>query len=199
MNLGERAALDFFTSYGMRAERFSKEEIGRTRTPDFRVFKGQQLVSYCEAKHVRQDDWLDNQMTDARPLEIAGGAHPDPIFNRLTTHIHEAAGQFEAVNPTRDHPNILVFANSDRLCKFLDLIRILTGNEYTDTGEVEPIFTQYSEGRIRTEKHKVDLYVWKDLWQGGNPRIRFFYVLSSVHYGKLCELFGSDPAMHRTV
>src|SRR5713101_5796572 len=120
LNLGERAALEFFASYGMRAERFSKGEIRRARTPDFRVFKGKQLVSYCEAKHVRHDDWLDKKMKDARPLEIVGGARPDPIFNRLTTRIHEAAGQFEAVNPARDYPNILVFANSDGLCKFLD-------------------------------------------------------------------------------
>lgn len=199
MNPAEMLACEALSEHGMRAERFAKHEIGRTRTPDFRVFRADELVSFCEAKHIQHDAWLDNKMRNARPLEIVGGGRPDPIFNRLATHIHEAAQQFEAVNSAHTCPNILAFANSDHLCEFLDLIRVLTGNEYTDTGEVDPIFTQYSEGQIKMEKYRIDLYLWKDIRIGGDPRVRYFYVESSLHYKRLCELFGSDPRNHRHI
>src|SRR5207249_7292846 len=107
---------------------------------------------YCESKHVQHDDWLDKQLATAAPLEIVGGARPDPIFNRLTAHIHEAAKQFGAVNPDRGVPNVLIFTNSDAQCGFPDLMAVLTGNFYARGGAVEPIYRQYSEGRIREEK-----------------------------------------------
>ncbi|MBI3896013.1 MAG: hypothetical protein HY313_08785 [Acidobacteria bacterium] len=198
MNPGEQLAVEFLTTQEMTVERFNKEEMQRTKTPDFRVFKAHQLVAYCEAKHIQRDGWLDNQMKNAQPLEVVGGARPDPIFNRLTTHIHEAAAQFDAVNSSLEYPNILVFAKSDHLCMFSDLIRVLTGNEYTDSGKIEPIFKEYSEGRIRLEKLKIDLYLWKDIWPGSsNTRIRFFYVRGSKHYLRICNLLGSDSTKHR--
>lgn len=197
MNPGEELAIEFFASHKMRAECFSKIQMRRTQTPDFRVFKAQDLVLYCEAKHIQEDARLAKEMENAGSLEVVGGLRPDPIFNRLTTRVHEAAAQFAAVNPAGDYPNVLVFANSDRQCMFSDLIRVLTGNERTDSGLIEPLFKHYSEGRIRLDKRKIDLYVWKDIWGGSDPRIRCFYVEGSKHYLCLCNLLRSDPTKHR--
>ena len=196
VNPGEELAIEFFASHKMRVERFSKVEMRRTKTPDFRVFTAVGLVLYGEAKHIQQDSWLENQMKEAHALEIVVGLRPDPIFNRLTTHVHVAAAKFGTVNPSGDCPNVLVFANSDRQCMFSDLMRILTGNERTDNGLIEPLFKNYSEGRIGLDKRKIDLYVWKDIWPGSDPRSRFFYVAGSKHYLCLCNLLRSDPTKH---
>jgi hypothetical protein len=165
MNAAEQFAEDYLRARGFRPERFTKAEMRRSKTPDYRVFQGGELVLYCEAKHVQRDEWLNKKLNDAKPLEIVGGARPDPIFNRLSNHIHEAAQQFNAVNPEHLYPNVFVFVNSDRLSGLQDLRSVLTGNFYAKGGSVEPIYTEYSEGRIREEKLTIDLYIWRDDWR----------------------------------
>jgi hypothetical protein len=198
MDAAEQYAEAYLTGLSLRPERFSKEEMRLGKTPDFRVFSDSDLAAYCEAKHVQHDDWLDEQLKEARPLQVVGGLRPDPVFNRLTAHIHKAAQQFAAVNPNHAYPNILVFANSDRACTFHgDLIGVLTGNFYVEGGSVEPIFEQFSNGRIKYEKVTIDLYVWWDSWKADRPRLWFWH--NSQHYGKVCALVGSDPAVHRKV
>src|SRR5213595_3426775 len=120
MNIGEQYSADFLARRDFRTERFARAEMASSKTPDFRVYKGSDFTFYCESKHVQHDDWLDKQLATAAPLEIVGGARPDPIFNRLTVHIHEAAKQFGAVNPDRGVPNVLIFTNSDAQCGFPD-------------------------------------------------------------------------------
>lgn len=197
LNVGELVAVDFLAKYGMRVERFTQSEMRQGKTPDFLVLKGSDLVLYCEAKHVQHDQWLDKQLEVAAPLEIVGGARPDPVFNRLTDRIHEAAKQFDAVNHDRDYPNVLVFTNSDRQCGFPDLIAVLTGNFHADGGAVEPIYKQYSEGRIREEKQTVDLYVWRDEFPGSRKKEKLFFNQGSKHYATLCAVFHSHPERHR--
>src|SRR5580692_9805742 len=127
MDAAEQFAADYLKRHNLRTERFNKKQMRVSKTPDYRVFKGADLVSYCEAKHVQHDDWLDKKLAEAQPLQLVGGPRPDPVFNRLTTHIHTAHKQFIAVNPDHDYPNILVFANSDAHCTFTnDLLGVLT-------------------------------------------------------------------------
>jgi hypothetical protein len=126
MDKAEPCAENYLKQHSLVTKRFSKEEQRKGKTPDFRVFQKSDLVAYCEAKHVQEDDWLDEQLEGAQPLEIVGGMRPDPIFNRLTAHIHTAAKQFAAVNPNRDYPNILFLLNPDRVCKMVDLLAVLT-------------------------------------------------------------------------
>jgi hypothetical protein len=197
LDASEQIAEEFWKKHGLRVERFSKDELRRSKTPDFRVFKCGELVLYCETKHIRDDEWLDRHMEKAQPLELVGGLRPDPIFNRLTDRIHEAARQFGAVNGNCEYPNVLVLANSDRLCKFADLLAVLEGNFYAEDGIVEPIYKQYSEGRIRDEKRTIDLYVWRDDWAGCDGRERLFFNRGSKHYQTLCGLLSSDPNSHR--
>ena len=69
--------------HGLRVERFPKTETRQGKTPDFRVFNGTEFVLYSESKHVQHDEWLGKQVTNAQPLEIAGGLRHDPIYNRF--------------------------------------------------------------------------------------------------------------------
>jgi hypothetical protein len=156
MNLAEQFALACWGRNGLKAERFSVAEIGQGKTPDFRIFKSGDLVAYCEAKHVQHDDWLDRKLEIARPLELVGGVRHDPIFNRLVGHIHKAYKQFKAVNPNREYPNVIVFMNSDSQCDNRDLVAVMTGNLYIEGGGAEPIYSAYSEGKIREEKVAID-------------------------------------------
>jgi hypothetical protein len=175
-NSAEHFAEAHLRPHGLQPERFSKADMRRGKTPDFRVRKGGDVVLYCEAKHVQHDDWLAAKLESAQPLELVGGLRPDPIFNRLSNHIHEAAQQFKAVNPEHAYPNVLVFANSDSQCGFPDLRSVVTGNFYAQSGVVEPIYAEYSDGRIREEKLLIDAYIWWDDW---HPPEKFARLLLS--------------------
>jgi hypothetical protein len=200
LNIGEQVAFNFFAGYNLRCERFTDQEMRQGKTPDFRVFKGPEFVLYGEAKHIQEDTWLDDQLKAAPPMTIVGGSRHDPAFNRLSSHIHQAAKQFQSVNPSREYPNVLVFTSSDRGCRFTDLISTLTGNFYAEGGAVEPIYKSVSDGRIKAEKYTIDLYVFKDDFPGGLDKEHiYFQNKGSKHYLRLCELLGSDHSLHNVI
>ena len=187
MNAAEQFAEDYLRKHDLRPKRFTKAQMRLTKTPDFRVFQGDELSLYCEAKHLQQDEWLDKKLESAKPLELVGGLRPDPIFNRVSNHIHEAAQQFNAVNLDHRYPNILVFVNSDGQCGAEDLRSVITGNFYAKGGSVEPIYKQYSEGRIREDKFIVDLYIWWDEWKQSEKFSRYIWK-ESIHHDALLKL-----------
>ena len=189
MNQGEQAAADFLARRGLRIQRFSKEDVRCGRAPDFRVFRNEEFVMFCEATHLPCDDWLHERLDNAAPGQIVGGVRADPIFNRLTNHVHEAVRQFNSVNPRHEHPNTLFLANSDRVSDVLDLIAVLDGVFRAERGVQEPICTQYSQGRIRREKFTVDLFIWWNVWMNKEPQ-RVWH--PSVHHQRVCELLGCD-------
>jgi hypothetical protein len=192
LNLGEQVAVEFFVKYGLRCERFTEQERRQRKTPDFRVFNEAEFVLYSEAKHIQEDTWLDDQMATAPAGVPVGGLRPDPIFNRISNHIHEAAKQFLAVNPDHEYPNVLVFTNSDHLCTLKDLVSVFTGNFYADSGAVDYIYGHFSDGRIREEKYLIDVYVWRDDEPKALDKIRL--VKSSKYFNALCTLFGVDSS-----
>lgn len=171
---------------GLSCKRFSKEETRAGKTPDFRVFQDGEFGFFCEVKSSPKDRWLDKQLENAPPGEIVGGGRSDPIFNRLTTDLHSALKQFEAVNPVQEWPNVLALVNHDDMCGFNDLIGILTGNFYSDSGNVHPIYKQFSEGRIKDEKGKIHLFLWLDDFKP--DRLLFSQTNHELHL-RLCELF----------
>jgi len=134
---------------GLRPEPFSKEEMRGRKTPDRRVYRDAELLFLLEIKEVAADDWL-------------GGERPDPRFNRLTADIHEAAKQFDSVNPDRQLANVLAFVNRDSMCDSRDLIGVLTGNALTSQGSRLPLYEKYALGRIREERLRIDTYLWLD-------------------------------------
>lgn len=189
---GERRVQTYLASFGLRNERFTKTEKRRGKTPDFRVFAGEQLAFYCEVKTAQEDDWLDRQLATALPLTPVGGSRPDPTYNRINKYVSSAVGQFDAVNPSMDYPNVLAIVNGDDRAGFTDLIQVLTGNAYCESGEVIPLFREYSEGRIRESKFRVHLYLWFNEWQDREPW-KFFSGVHPVHHAALCSHFSVDP------
>jgi ABC-type branched-subunit amino acid transport system ATPase component len=132
-------------------------------------------------------------MAVAPPLTLVGGGRPDPIYNRIANHVHSAVGQFDAVNPTMDHANVLAIVNGDGCAGFTDLIQVLTGNAFCESGEVIPMFREYSEGRIREEKLRVHLYLWFNNWKPSSPQ-KFFPEVHAAHHAALCHWFSVNAA-----
>jgi len=194
MNKDEKLICEFLTSYRLEAKRFSKEEIRKGKTPDFRVFHDETFRFYCEVKSIDKDLWLDKQLDAASPETVVGGLRNDPVYNRLTSDVHAAVKQFDAVNKDITHPNVLALVNHDKKCKINDLINVLTGIELTNNGSAFPIFQYYSEGRIRDEKKRKHLFLWIDNWVDSIDSEGFLFCdIKENHYQTLCILFGKDP------
>ena len=81
--------------------------------PDFRLVSWRGFAGFCEVKSPR-DDWLDEQLEQAPPLTVVGGARSDPTFNRIARNIEKAVRQFDAVNPDHGVPNVLVLQTCAR-------------------------------------------------------------------------------------
>ncbi len=99
MDPDEEKVKKYLEERGFTCKRFSKKETRAGKTPDFRVFRNGDFVFFCEVKSSPKDYWLDKLLEGAPPGQIVGGGRSDPIFNRLTTDIHSAVKQVEAVNP----------------------------------------------------------------------------------------------------
>ena len=186
----------FLGSYGLQTKRPSKAERRVSKTPDFRVHRNDQFCFFAEVKSVRGDDWLSRELEHASPGQIIGGARPDPVFNRLTADIHAAVKQYDAVNRNREHPNVLALVNYDQICGLPDLLGVITGNFYADDGSRDAIYRQYSEGRMKSDRLKVDLYLWL------GPRDEHHFLFTPVHQGhhlSLCSWFGKDPSAIKSV
>lgn len=179
-----------FTPRGLQLRRFTQAETLAGRTPDFRVFQSGNLVAFCEAKSPR-DDWLDDQLDAAAPLQLVGGLRSDPTFNRIARHVEKAASQFDAVNPARALPNILAFVNHDKASSYNDLRETLTGMFHAAGGERFATMTHISERRLGEIKRRIDLYAWIDV---RSKRIQgyVFGEASPEHVKAICDLLGLD-------
>src|ERR1700723_3016880 len=127
------------------------------------------------------------------PGTLTGGLRHDSTYNRVSGHIHSAVGQFDAVNPVMNYPNVLAIVNGDSGAGFTDLIQVLTGNAYCESGAVIPMFRAYSEGRIREGRLRVHLYLWFNDWVPGSPH-KFFPEVNAAHHSALCRYLSVDTA-----
>ncbi len=130
----------------------------------------------------------------APPLTIVGGGRNDPRFNRVSNKIHEAVLQLDSVNPNLEYPNVLIFVNHDDTCDFLTLINVITGYFIAEGGEPHLIYGKFSDGRIKQEKLRINLYVWID----ENRKVPgYFIIKDNRHHDTLCELFKLDSNKFR--
>jgi len=188
---GESTVSRYLTGRGLSVQRFDKNAMRRSRTPDFRVMANERLAFYCEVKTAQEDEWLEKQIDSAPPGTLVGGSRPDPTYNRVSNYVHSAAGQFDAVNAGCEHPNVLAIVDSDWEAGMHDLLSVLTGNAYTGSGPIR-MFSNFSDGRIREEKYRIYLYLWFDarkpepfkIWTQSHPE----------HHAALCVHLGIDPA-----
>jgi hypothetical protein len=179
MDIDENYIREFFTTKGLRAEEFNKNEKGHSKTPDFKVFKENNLVFFCEIKTIARDEW-------------AGGSRNDPVYNRLSTKIHEAVNQFNTINPDLKYPNVLVFINhnNEGRCGVIDLYSVFTGFAKIEGGGVFPGFTKFSEGRIKGEKNRIHLFIWVKEDKAPNY---LFNEDNKIYVEKLCSYFDINP------
>ena len=190
----EERVRDWLGSRGFEVQTFDKQATRFARTPDFRLFRDGALIAYCEVKSFAKDRWLDEQLDQAQPGELAGGLRPDPIYNRISNGVHTAAQQLRAVNPDHQFLNILVLVNHDKAAKREDLVSVLTGKWDPLHGISDKTHTQYSEGRIREEKREIDLCLWIDSLSTERPfECRLCFTGNDKTRGRICELFALDP------
>lgn len=176
MSDSENVVIEELDKFDLRCESFSKDDMKNRKTPDCKVFKGDEFAFYCEIKEIAKDNWL-------------GGDKPDPILNRISDDIHTAVKQFDSVNPELEHPNVLVFVNNDDRCGSLDLVGVLTGLLLTEGGGAVPIYLKYSHGRIKDEKNRIHLYLWFDSFKANKFLFNF---ADARHLDRLCKYLDID-------
>jgi hypothetical protein len=195
----EALVLGYWQGEGFEVGSFAKHEMRDFKTPDFRLSRDGVEVALCEVKSFQRDEWLENQLKNSSPGELVGGLRPDPIFNRIANAVHTAFRQFDSVNSDHRLLNFLFLANHDTSAKPEDLDRVLTGYENPRMGVLEPTCVQFSGGRIREEKHKIDLYVWLDILRNGRLGSKYRVLGNQRTQGKVCELLGIDPKTVRGI
>jgi len=189
----ESLILGYWQGNSFEVGSFSNAELRDRRTPDFRLSRSGKDVALCEVKSFQHDTWLDEQIKKVPPGEVAGGVRPDPIFNRISNAIHTAFKQFDSVNPAHELFNFLVLVNHDPSAHPEDLDRVLTGSEDPLHGVFDQTCLRFSQGRIREEKNKIDLYVWFDFLKADSFRVRRLFFGNPATQESVCRLLGIDP------
>lgn len=195
----EALILGYWQGNGFEVGSFSTAELKNIKTPDFRLRRDGVDVAVCEVKSFRKDAWLDEQMKKAGPGELTGGLRPDPIFNRISNAVHTAFKQFESVNPAHELFNFLVLVNHDSSGCPEDLDRTLTGYEDPLHGVFDQTCMQFSEGRIREEKRKIDLYIWVDYLKADAAHVRRLLFGNPETRMAVCDLLGLNPEEVRMI
>jgi hypothetical protein len=189
----EALILGYWQGNGFEVGSYSNAELRKIKTPDFRLTRKGIDVAVCEVKSFLRDAWLDEQIKKAPYGELAGGLRTDPIFNRVSNAVHTAFKQFESVNPAHGLFNFLVLVNHDPNARPEDLDRVLTGYEDPMHGGFDQTCIQFSEGRIREEKKRIDLYVWVDFLKADSVRVRRLFFGNPETQTAVCELLELDP------
>lgn len=180
MSKDEQLVADFLKTKGLSPARFQKEER-TSETPDFRLHSGETLVGFCEVK--------------SRVYIPFEGVKKDTTMDALSADIHKAVSQFDAVNPELSFYNLFALVNHEPGLDWTFLHNVLTGNFYADSGKVHPIYRRYSEGRIRLEKRRIDLYMWFDPHKG--THFLLFSPNEEQRLHGLCALLGVIPMPYR--
>jgi len=195
----ESSVATFWQDRGFEARRFDKNEIRSSKTPDLKLYLQDHLVAFCEVKTFQHEAWLDRALERAAPGELAGGLRRDPIYNRISNAVHTTVRQLETANPQHEHLNFLVLVNRDKGARREDLVSVLTGYWDPLHGIFEETHTAYSEGRIREEKRKIDLYVWMEPSPDSSLKIRLFFFGNDGTKEQVCNLLGLDPKTTKVI
>jgi hypothetical protein len=189
----------YWQNKGFSVGSFNKKEMRGSKSPDFLLSLNGIEVAYCEVKSFQRDEWVEGLMKGAAASEVAGGLRHGPIFNRISNAVHTASTQFESVNSSRLLLNFLVMVNHDTSAGYKDLVHVLTEFEDPLNGIFDRTCMELSEGRIREEKGRIDLYLWINATRQGNLGQPSFYFSDSQTRSKVCDLLGIDPTKIRDI
>ncbi len=153
MNESEQIISGFLNEKGFIVSTYSKDEqrIKNNKTPDFKVYKEQQLIFYCEVKDIRED----NRNYD-------NGGLKDNTYDIVSDCIHESYRQFLSVNKSHNVPNVLAICSKRHGIDFWDYKFTCEGGYKNNEGKFVPALKKVSEGRIKSEKTFIDLCIWYD-------------------------------------
>lgn len=151
------------------------------KTPDFKLYRNEELVGYCELKSPR-DDWIFEFPMDMMPGDNRVEIRRDPAAHNLADHVGKAAAQFDAVNPDRKVPNILVFVSHARLRGPSDLAMAIAGVPMPNAGVAFLLLDEQHKGnsermwkrqkQLWDDARRIDLVVWVDAHNGSCEFIR---------------------------
>jgi Ribosomal protein L7/L12 dimerisation domain len=166
---------------------FSKEEMTKGKTPDFKLMKGAELCGYCELKSPR-DDWVFEFPDDIKPGESATEMRPSPTSNNLARQIESAVEQFDAVNPDHKLPNVLVLVNHTVGRTRSELHVTGTGIRVPDGGRLFTLKPD-KQKRVWEAAQRVDLFLWVDAQKRTCQHV---YPDDAVHRAAACRLLGIE-------
>jgi hypothetical protein len=202
---------DLRRKWNLQCDRFPKSERRQGKTPDFRVYKNNQLVAYLEVKS--SFDLMKYEYVGNGILESA--QRGDPTYNRISSAVERAVDQFDEVNPDCTVPNVMAIVNHDSSADHIDLCAVITGRIPCESGEAFVGWRHISEGRLRQRKLRIHLFIWCDyhdevgaqieehgirrvvIHQAGSPRYR-----CNLHWNlgsekcvmeRLCATLDIDP------
>ncbi|HVZ85135.1 MAG TPA: hypothetical protein VG893_15780 [Terracidiphilus sp.] len=195
----EALILGYWQGKGFTVTGFSKRELRDMKTPDFLLARNGQEIALCEVKSYQRDAWLEEQMKQVAPGELAGGLRNDPIYNRISHSIHTAVQQFSSVNADHSRLNFLVLVNHDTSARYKDLVSVLTGYWDPLGGDFDRTHLQFSEGRIREDKKQIDLCVWLEIRKDGTlGRDHLFFPNPDTRV-EVCGILDIDPEKVRDI
>jgi hypothetical protein len=168
-------------------QRFSKEEMAKGKTPDFKLKKGAELRGYCELKSPR-DDWVFELPDDIKPGESVAEMRPSPTSNNLARQIESAVEQFDAVNPDHKLPNVLVIVNHAPGRTRSDLHVALTGIQVPDGPRLFTL-TPDRQKQIWESARRIDLFLWID---AEKRTCQHTCPADAVHREAACTLLGIE-------
>ena len=144
----------FFAERGLSAVRIPETT---TKTPDYRILKGSELVAYCEVKSPQDvfAERVEDAILHGKGGIIETGYGNDYRQGRcLARAATKAAAQFTATNPDHAAPNILMIVNYDSTALAEDFTQIITG-ELGALGRIgKP---------LRDDIPEIDVYLWMDV------------------------------------
>jgi len=177
----EQVIENYIKSNGYRVERFSKKEmrIPDNKTPDFKVFKDEDLFFLCEVKKI-EDFPIEN---------YNGNIEIDKDEAKVLGLINKSCNQFLNVNPKHIVPNVLAIYNERLGSDILDFKFAFEGRWALKNG------TFFSRGisdayrRIERKKSNIDMCLWYD---ENSKKIAWMYLQNSIFSDRLKSLFSSD-------
>jgi hypothetical protein len=178
LSTDEELAKAFFASYSLEAEPYEDSQLQESRTPDFKVSYPQDgFFFFSEVKSF-------NTKVGSK------GLSPTRVFNIFTAGIHDAYGQFKAVNSHRIVPNVLVFVTHNFQIDWHAFKEFLQGYIAFPNGGKESIIPlkRVSESFYKNEVKQIDLFVFL---QGKKPDF-FFSKVDQFFTDKLLRVFRID-------
>jgi hypothetical protein len=141
-----------------------KIQEANERAPDFELVRDGECVFMAELKDIeRYPASEDRGWTVPKPGDMYYPfAHrTDNAVSRVADKIHQAYRQLKDF----PLPRVLILLNHDSLVDVKDLEEAFTGDQVYGNAVfsyVNTISKKISEGKIKEEKGKIDLYIWID-------------------------------------